>query len=56
MSGGAAQVKITAEYPMPQTSDDPISVLNGRGNQTILPGGPCTGGGDFQDTFERTGD
>lgn len=53
---GAAQVKITAEYPMPQTLDDPISVLNGRGNQTILPGGPCTGGGDFQDTFERTGD
>jgi serine/threonine-protein kinase len=56
VSGGAAQVKITAEYPMPQTLDDPISVLNGRGNQTILPGGPCTGGGDFQDTFERTGD
>lgn len=53
---GTAQVTITAEYPMPQTLDDPISVLTGRGTQTIAPGGPCTGGGDFQDKFERTGD
>ncbi|OBK70931.1 serine/threonine-protein kinase [Mycobacterium sp. 1274761.0] len=53
---GTAQVTITAEYPMPQTLDDPISVLTGRGKQTIAPGGPCTGGGDFQDRFERTGD
>jgi serine/threonine-protein kinase len=53
---GTAQVTITAEYPMPQTLDDPISALNGRGTQTIAPGSPCTGGGDFQDRFERTGD
>jgi len=53
---GNAQVTITAEYPMPQTLDDPISVLNGRGTQTIAAGSPCTGGGDFEDRFERTGD
>lgn len=53
---GTAQVTITAEYPMPQALDDPISVLTGRGTQTIAPGSPCTGGGDFQDRFERTGD
>jgi serine/threonine-protein kinase len=53
---GTAEVTITAEYPMPPTLDDPISVLTGRGNQAIAPGSPCTGGGEFQDRFERTGD
>jgi hypothetical protein len=47
---------ITAECPMPQTLDDPISVLSGRGTQTIAPGSPCTGGGAFQDRFERACD
>jgi hypothetical protein len=54
--GGTAKVTITAEYPMPGTLDDPISVLTGRGTQTIAPGTACTGGGDFDDRFERTGD
>ena len=54
--GGSAKVTITAEYPMPKTLDDPISVLTGRGTQTIAPGSACTGGGDFDDRFERTGD
>ena len=54
--GGTAKVTITAEYPMPTTMDDPISVLTGRGTQTIAPGSACTGGGDFEDRFERTGD
>jgi serine/threonine-protein kinase len=54
--GGTAQMTITAEYPMPATLDDPISVLTGRGTQTIAPGSACTGGGDFEDRFERTGD
>ncbi|GFG52251.1 hypothetical protein MAGR_36920 [Mycolicibacterium agri] len=53
---GTAEVTITAEYPMPQALDDPISVLTGHGTQTIAPGSPCTGGGEFQDRFERTGD
>jgi serine/threonine protein kinase len=55
-SGGTAQVTITAEYPMPPQLDDPISVLTGRGSQTVSAGGDCAGGGDFTDTFERTGD
>jgi serine/threonine protein kinase len=54
--GGTAQVMITAEYPMPRQLDDPISLLTGRGKQTVSAGGACTGGGDFTDTFERAGD
>jgi serine/threonine-protein kinase len=55
-AGGTAQMTITADYPMPRQLDDPISVLTGRGTQTVAPGGACTGGGDFEDRFERTGD
>jgi len=55
-AGGTAQMTITADYPMPNQLDDPISVLTGRGTQTVAPGGACTGGGDFEDRFERTGD
>lgn len=54
--GGTAQVTIRAEYPMPQSLQDPIPVLAGRGEQTVSAGGACTGGGPFEDTFERTGD
>jgi serine/threonine-protein kinase len=54
--GGTAQVTITAEYPMPPQLDDPIAQLTGRGRQTVSAGGACAGGGDFTDTFERTGD
>jgi serine/threonine protein kinase len=55
-AGGTAQMTITAEYPMPKQLDDPITVLTGRGTQTVAAGGACTGGGDFDDKFERTGD
>lgn len=55
-NGGTAQSTITAEYPMPPQLDDPIALLTGRGSQTIAAGGACAGGGDFTDTFERTGD
>jgi serine/threonine protein kinase len=55
-AGGTAQVTITAEYPMPRQLDDPIALLSGRGSQTVAAGGACTGGGDFEDKFERTGD
>jgi serine/threonine-protein kinase len=54
--GGTAQVTITADYPMPRQLDDPIALLTGRGSQTVAAGGACTGGGDFEDKFERTGD
>jgi hypothetical protein len=36
--------------------EDPIPVLTGRGTQTVSAGGACTGGGDFVDEFQRTGD
>jgi serine/threonine protein kinase len=55
-AGGTAQVTITAEYPLPAQVDDPIALLTGRGSQTVAAGGGCTGGGDFEDKFERTGD
>ena len=55
-ASGTSQTTITAEYPLPRELDDPIAQLNGRGTQTIAPGGACTGGGDFEDKFERTGD
>ena len=55
-AGGTAQITITAEYPMPTQMEDPIGVLTGQGSQTVAPGGACTGGGDFTDKFERTGD
>jgi serine/threonine-protein kinase len=55
-SGGTAQVTITAEYPLPREMDDPIALLTGRGSQIVAAGGGCTGGGDFENKFERTGD
>jgi serine/threonine-protein kinase len=54
--GGDARITITAEYPMPRQLDDPIALLTGRGKQTVAAGSACAGGGDFTDTFERTGD
>jgi serine/threonine-protein kinase len=54
--GGTAQITVTAEYPLPPQMDDPIALLTGSGNQTVAAGGACTGGGDFTDTFQRTGD
>jgi serine/threonine-protein kinase len=41
---------------MPVQIDDPIALLTGRGSQTVAAGGACTGGGDFEDKFQRTGD
>jgi len=55
-AGGTGRMTITAEYPAPAQLDDPISLLSGRGKQTVLPGSDCQGGGDFESKFERTGD
>ena len=54
--GGTAQITINAEYPLPAEMDDPIALLTGHGNSVVAAGGACTGGGDFNDRFERTGD
>lgn len=52
--GGTTQIKITAEYPLPDPLQDPIPVLTGRG-QNVSTGSACVGG-DFEDKFTRTGD
>jgi serine/threonine protein kinase, bacterial len=52
--GGATQVTITAEYPMPEPLQDPIPLLDGHGH-TASTESACQGG-DFDAKFERTGD
>jgi serine/threonine protein kinase len=52
---GTAQITTTAEYPLPKEMEDPIAVLTGHGNVVVAEGGACTGGGEFDDRFERTG-
>ncbi len=46
--------KITAEYPLPQSPQDPITLLSGRGHWDAT-GSACPSV-DFNDKFERTGD
>ena len=46
----------TRSIRCPTQMDDPIAVLTGHGNVVVAPGGACTGGGEFDDRFERTGD
>ncbi len=54
--GGTAQITVNAVYPLPAEMEDPIAVLTGQGNEAVAAAGACTGGGDFTDRFERTGD
>jgi serine/threonine protein kinase len=54
--GGTAQIAVNAVYPLPAEMEDPIAVLTGQGNEAVAAGGACTGGGDFNDRFERAGD
>jgi predicted Ser/Thr protein kinase len=54
--GGTAQITVNAEYPMPTQIEDPLALLTGNGTLVVAPGGACTGGGEFEDRFERTGD
>jgi serine/threonine protein kinase, bacterial len=52
--GGTTQIKITAEYPLPEQMQDPIQELVGHGTN-VSTGSTCVGG-DFEDKFTRTGD
>ena len=52
--GGMTQIKITAEYPLPEPLQDPIPQLIGHG-QNVSTGSACIGG-DFEDKFVRSGD
>ena len=53
-AGGTEHVKQTADYPMPQPPQDPITLLTGHGH-VVVTGSACVGG-DFDDKFVRTGD
>jgi serine/threonine-protein kinase len=53
-TGGTAQIKLHAEYPLPDPLQDPIPLLTGHGHNETT-GSTCAGG-DFEDKFERTGD
>jgi serine/threonine protein kinase len=52
--GGTSHVTVTAEYPLPQPQQDPITLLSGRGH--IESTGSACVGGDFDDKYVRTGD
>ena len=52
--GGTVNIKLTAEYPLPDPLQDPIPLLIGHGHN-VTTGSACAGG-DFEDKFERTGD
>jgi hypothetical protein len=51
--GAMQHTKVTAEFPLPQPRQNPITVLSGHG--TVEAPDPCANG-DFDGTFERTGD
>jgi serine/threonine protein kinase, bacterial len=53
-TGGMAQVRITAEFPLPEPLQDPIPLLTGHGH-TASTESACPGG-DFDTKFERIGD
>jgi serine/threonine protein kinase len=53
-TGGTSHTKVTADYPLPQPPQDPITLLTGHGHVDST-GSACVGG-DFDDKFVRTGD
>ncbi|HTY31280.1 hypothetical protein [Mycobacterium sp.] len=52
-AGGTSHVKVTAQYPLPQPPQDPITLLTGHGHQEET--GACTSS-DFDQNYARTGD
>jgi serine/threonine-protein kinase len=52
--GGPTHLKFTAQYPMPQPSQDPITLLIGHGRQEQT--GTCAASTAVTETFKRTGD
>jgi hypothetical protein len=51
---GTTHMKVTADYPLPQPPQDPITLLTGHGHNEAT--GACSGSGDFDDKFVRSGD
>ena len=50
----SSHLKVTAQYPLPQPPQNPITRLAGNGHHE--QGAPCARSGDFDQTFTRTGD
>jgi serine/threonine-protein kinase len=53
-NGGRADRNFSAQYPLPQPPQDPITLLSGRGHYTIT--GDCPFDSDFESRVERSGD
>jgi serine/threonine protein kinase len=53
-AGGTEHVKITAQFPLPQPPQDPITLLTGVGRSDST--GTACSGSDFDAKFVRTGD
>ena len=53
-NGGRADRGFSAQYPLPQPPQDPITLLTGRGHYTIT--GDCPFNSDFDSRVERSGD
>jgi serine/threonine protein kinase len=53
-AGGTSHTKVTAEYPLPQPPQDPITLLTGHGHGDST-GSACTST-DFDEKYVRTGD
>jgi serine/threonine-protein kinase len=53
-SGGSGTQETSLEFPLPQPATDPITLLTGRGHNTVT--GACPYSSDFDARVERTGD
>jgi hypothetical protein len=53
-NGGRAHGEISAQYSLPQPTQEPITVLTGRGRYTVT--GDCPFNSDFDSRVQRTGD
>lgn len=53
-SGGTSHVRVTAEFALPQPSQDPITLLAGNGHDQET--GSACASGDITTKFVRTGD
>jgi serine/threonine-protein kinase len=53
-NGGRADRVFSAQYPLPQPPQDPITLLTGRGHYTIT--GDCPFNSDFDSRVERSGE
>ncbi|MGH3969516.1 MAG: serine/threonine-protein kinase, partial [Mycobacterium sp.] len=52
--GGTAQLKASAEYPLPATAQNPITLLIGHAHQVVT--GCISNSTDIEEKLERTGD